>query len=142
MVRVIKRKAVGVPENFSSSEKRSVSGSLQTGSAAVCYGMSGFPAHRSPQPSSEPNLRRRPAHVQRRQLFLVLTILLASAVTRAIGDEKAASLPADPCRIEVLNNLVSELMDAGKRGLLGRRRSRSSTRARGGASSRQQATWP
>jgi len=78
----------------------------------------------SPQIASTKFVSRTPAGGQlmssARQLFLVLTILLASAVTRAIGDEKAASLPADPCRIEVLNNLVSELMDASKRGLLGK----------------------
>ena len=53
-----------------------------------------------------------------KRLFFVATMLLVFAPARAIGSEKAGSSLADPCRIVVLNNLVSELMDAGQRGLL------------------------
>jgi hypothetical protein len=56
-----------------------------------------------------------------RRLSSVLMILLVFAATTAASGAKAGSSPGDPCRIEVLNNLVSELMDAGKRGLLGQR---------------------
>jgi hypothetical protein len=55
------------------------------------------------------------------RLFSAVAILLLFLPARAIANEKAGPSPADPCRIEVLNNLVSELMDAGQRGLLGRR---------------------
>ena len=54
-----------------------------------------------------------------RPLCSALTILLALAATVAPGGEKQRSSD-DSCRIEVLNNLVSELMDAGQRGLLDR----------------------
>ena len=55
----------------------------------------------------------------RASFFSVVATLLLLAPASAVGKEKAAGLAADPSRIEVLNNLVSELMDAGKRGLLG-----------------------
>ena len=56
-----------------------------------------------------------------RRLFSLLTIPLVFTATTAAGDESAGPQAHDPCRIEVLNNLVSELMDAGKRGLLDQR---------------------
>ena len=56
------------------------------------------------------------------QVFMSLSVLWTittfAAATMA-GEEQAKAAADDPCRIEVLNNLVSELMDAGKRGLLG-----------------------
>ncbi len=55
----------------------------------------------------------------RASFFSVVATLLLLAPANAVGKEKAGGPAADPCRIEVLNNLVSELMDAGKRGLLG-----------------------
>jgi hypothetical protein len=57
-----------------------------------------------------------------RRWFSALTILLVFAGTMATRDAKANASPGDPCRIEVLNNLVSELMDAGRRGLLDQRK--------------------
>ena len=58
------------------------------------------------------------------QVFMSLSVLWTittfAAATMA-GEEQAKAAADDACRIEVLNNLVSELMDAGKRGLLGQR---------------------
>jgi hypothetical protein len=55
----------------------------------------------------------------RASFVFVVAALLLLAPASAVGKEKAGGPAVDPCRIEVLNNLVSELMDADKRGLLG-----------------------
>ena len=67
----------------------------------------------------------------RASFFSVVATLLLLAPASAVGKEKAGGPAADPSRIEVLNNLVSELMDAGKRGLLGRREITFVTRRQG-----------